>query len=149
MDGDRVRGGITGAFGVPGENENGRRVVEFYAERGVCVCVDNTYFEHKSLHKYTRGQDGVEVKSMTDLMMVKKDMLRFVQDMRTVRGNSKGNCKVRLVRTWIKSREVGDGARRIRREKLKEHQYREGYARSLEGKRVEWDGENSVDHMWE
>ena len=25
--GDRVRAGITGAFGVPGENENGRRVV--------------------------------------------------------------------------------------------------------------------------
>ena len=35
-------------------------------------------FEHKSLHKYTRvakGQDGVEVKSMIDLVLVKKDML--------------------------------------------------------------------------
>ena len=32
-------------------------------------------------------------------------------------------------------------ARRIRSEKLREHQYREGHARSLEGKRVEWDGE--------
>ena len=42
-----------------------------------------------------------------------------------------------------------DGARRIRREKLREHQYKEGYARSLEGKRVEWDGENNVEHMWE
>ena len=29
-------------------------------------------------------------------------------------------------------------ARRFRGEKLKEHQYREGYAKSLEGKRVEW-----------
>ena len=45
-------------------------------------------------------------------------------------------------------REVVDGARRIRSEKLREHQYREGYARSLEGKRVEWDGENNVEHMW-
>ena len=25
----------------------------------------------------------------------------------------------------------------------------EGYFRSLEGKRVEWDGENNVKHMWE
>ena len=35
--------------------------------------------------KYTRvarGQDGVEVKSMTDLV---KDMLHFVQDVRAVR----------------------------------------------------------------
>ena len=40
-------------------------------------------------------------------------------------------------------------ARRIRSEKLKKHQYREGYARSLEGKGVEWDGDNNIEHMWE
>ena len=34
--GDRVRPGITGAFGVQGENDNDRRVVEFWAERGLC-----------------------------------------------------------------------------------------------------------------
>ena len=32
--GDRVRISITGAFGVSGENKNGRRVVEYCAERG-------------------------------------------------------------------------------------------------------------------
>ena len=42
---------------------------------------------------------------------------------------------------------VGD--KRIRSEKLREHQYREGYVRSLEGKGVEWDGDNSVACMWE
>ena len=47
--GDRVRAGINGAFGVPGQNKNGRRVVEFCAEMGLCV--GNTYFEHKNLHK--------------------------------------------------------------------------------------------------
>ena len=57
-------------------------------------------------------------------------------------------CKVRLAQTWIKKREVVDGARRIRSEKLRE-QYRERYARSLEGKRVEWDGEKNVELMWE
>ena len=47
-------------------------------------------------------------------------------------------CKVRIVGVLIKRREVVVvGARRIRNEKLWEHQYREGYARSLEGKRVE------------
>ena len=46
-------------------------------------------------------------------------------------------CKVRFVGTWIKRREVVDGTRRIRSEKLREHQYREEYTRSLEGKRVE------------
>ena len=32
------------------------------------------------------------------------------------------------------------GARKIRSKKLREHQYREGYAKSLEGKGVEWGG---------
>ena len=40
------------------------------------------------------------------------------------------------------------GARMIRSEKLREHQYREVYARSLEGKGVEWDGDNNVENMW-
>ena len=42
------------------------------------------------MHKYTRvarSQDGVEVvKSMIDLVLMKKDMMYFVQDVRAVRG---------------------------------------------------------------
>ena len=34
--GDWTRAGIIGAFGVPGENNNDRRVVEFCAE-GECI----------------------------------------------------------------------------------------------------------------
>ena len=41
------------------------------------------------------------------------------------------------------------GARRIKSEKLREDRYREGYARSLEGKSVKGDGYNNVKHMWE
>ena len=76
--------------------------------------------------------------------------------MKAVRGMGRGIsdhhvvlCKVRLVGTWIKRREVVDRLRMIISEKLMEHQYREEYTRSLEGKRVEWDGENNVEHIWE
>ena len=41
------------------------------------------------------------------------------------------------------------GARRIRSENLKEHQYKERFARSLEGKKIEWDGDDNVEDMWE
>ena len=44
---DRTRAAITGAFGVPGENDKGRRVVEFCAEKGLCM--GNTYFQQRSL----------------------------------------------------------------------------------------------------
>ena len=121
----------------------------------------NTYFKHKNLHKYTRvarGEDGVEVKSMIYLLLVKKDMLCFVQDVRAGSGMGQSSsdphailCKVRLVGwrgPWIKRREVVVRAKRTRSEKLREHQYREEFARSLEGKRVEWEGENNIEHMW-
>ena len=45
----------------------------------------NTYFEHKSWHKYTRvarGHDEVDIKSMVDLVLMKKDLLRYMQDER-------------------------------------------------------------------
>ena len=35
--------------------------------------------------RVARGQDVLEVKSMIDLVMVKKDMLQYVQDVRVVR----------------------------------------------------------------
>ena len=40
-----------------------------------------------------------------------------------------------------------DGARGIRSEKLRERQYREGYGRFLEGRKVELDVENNVEHI--
>ena len=58
--GDRTRAGITSAFGVPGENDNGRRVVEFCAKKGLCV--GNTYFKHRSLHKYKSTKEWQLVK---------------------------------------------------------------------------------------
>ena len=62
--------------------------MEFCVERGLCV--GNTYFKHRSLHKYTRGQDGVKAKSIIDLVLVKKDMLRYVQDVRAVKVIGRG-----------------------------------------------------------
>ena len=58
-------------------------------------------------------------------------------------------CKVSLVGAWNKKRQVMFRARRIRSQKLREHQYREGYARSLGGKGEKWDEESNVEHMWE
>ena len=49
--------------------------MEVCAVRGLCI--GNIYFKHSSLHKYTnvvRGQDGVEVKSMIDLVLVKRNI---------------------------------------------------------------------------
>ena len=59
-----------------------------------------TSFKHRSLPKYTR----VEIKSMTDLALVKRGMLRYMHDVRVVKEMGKDLsdyyvvlCKVRLV----------------------------------------------------
>ena len=54
--GERTRTGITGAFGVPGKNDNGTRVGFFCAKRKLCV--GNTYFKHRHFHKYIRVAKG-------------------------------------------------------------------------------------------
>ena len=75
------------------------------------------------MHKYTRvrrGRDGVEIKGMIDLVLVKRGMLRYEMG----RGLSDQYvilCKVRLIGAWIKRRDVAVGARKIRSEKLREH----------------------------
>ena len=58
-----------------------------FAQKGDCV--SNTYFKHRSWQKYTkmaRGQDGVNIKSMIDLVLVKREVLQYVQNVRAVRG---------------------------------------------------------------
>ena len=63
--------------------------------------MSSTYFKHRSLPKYTRmatGRDGMKIKSMIDLVLVKMDMLRYIQDVRVVRGMGRFlSGKVRLV----------------------------------------------------
>ena len=70
-----------------------------------------------------RDQDGVEVMGMIDLVLVKKDMLSYMKNVRAVRRMGRGLsdhnivvCKVRLVCVWITRREVVNGATRIRSE---------------------------------
>ena len=90
-----------------------------------------------------RGQNGVGLKSLIELVLVKKDMFRFAQDVKAGRRMGRGIsnrhvvlCKVRLVGIWVKRRQLVDRATSIRSDKLSEYQYRKEYARSLEGKRV-------------
>ena len=75
--GDRVRVDIPG---IQMEYDNGRRRIDFGA----------AWFQaQKVLHKYTmvaRGQDIVNVMSMIDMVVVKRNMFKYVQNVKTMRG---------------------------------------------------------------
>ena len=67
--------------------------------------------------------DELELMIMIGLVLVKKDMLRYVQYVRAVRGMGRFFsdhlavlCKNKLVSAWVKRREVVVGVRGIRSE---------------------------------
>ena len=47
-------GGTTGSFSIPGENETRREVVNFFAEKGLCVGSMYSYIKYK----YTKEAEG-------------------------------------------------------------------------------------------
>ena len=80
------------------------------------------------MHKYTRvarGLEGVKIICMIDLVLVKKDVRALRGMGRSLSDHHLVLCEVRLVGTWIKRKEMVVRARRIRSEKLRQHQYRE------------------------
>ena len=62
---------------------------------------------------------------------------------------SKRNGTKSLRLSLTERREVVNGAKRIRSEKLNEHQHMERYPRCLECMRVEWGEDRNVGQMWE
>ena len=123
-------------------------VEEWYisALKGDCVKVIHTLrTEFAEVHKGGKGQDGVEVKSMIDLVLMKKEMLRYVKDVRTVRGMGLDLsdhhvvlCKIRLVGAWIKRIKVVVGARRNISEELREFKKCTMYAGFIDLEGYNW-----------
>ena len=107
-------------IGIEGE-------VHLCVERELCVC--NKYFNYKNVHTYTRmvrGRGGMEVMSMIDLVLVKRDTLKHVHNVKTVEGMGQGIldhsvvlCNVMLVGTGIKGRKEEEGKTWEKREERK------------------------------
>ena len=153
--GDQERAGVTGLHGVPGVNENGERVVDFCAEKEFCV--GNTFFKHKDIHKYTRvGQSrNGEVRSMIDLVLFKRNMLKDVCDVKCIRGLSGGLsdhmivlCKLRVIGTWMRRQEKASEGKRIRSEKLQNEDIRKRFEQLIEVKKREVDEDLDVEGCW-
>ena len=109
------------------------------------------------MHKYTRvgvDRDGLEVKSLIDLVLVKKEMQKYVLDVKAVRGLGMGIsdhyivlCKIRLVGTWMEKKEIRKGVGRIKSEKLNEQGCKEKYVRTLVNKSVECE-QDGTEQIW-
>ena len=96
--GERQVDGITGMYGVPGENENGEWLVELCAERELVI--GNTWFKKKLCHKYTweRGDQ----KSLLDYVLIGKMYVKRLLDVHVKRGVAGGISDHYLVRADVR-----------------------------------------------
>ena len=63
---------------------NRRCLLQFCATNGLCIM--NTFFRHKEIHKYTWYRDSVGQRSFIDFCIVSADLFTSVVDVRVKRG---------------------------------------------------------------
>ena len=76
--------GVIEQHGDPDINKNGRCLLQFCATNGLCIM--NTFFQHKRIHKYTWYRDSLGQRSLTDFCIVSADLFSTVSDVRVKRG---------------------------------------------------------------
>ena len=76
--------GVIEQHGDPDINKNGRCLLQFCATNGLCIM--NTFFQHKSTHKYTWYRDSLGQRSLIDFCIVSADLFSTVSDVRVKRG---------------------------------------------------------------
>ena len=126
--GNREVAGVTGKFGVPGENENGEYLLNMCAERELMI--GNTIFGKKKIYKYTwvRVVEGKVVeRALLDYVLVDKRILGKVQNVQVRRGVAAGmsdhflvEVKLMVGKSWGNRARFGCKREVIRVEGLKE-----------------------------
>ena len=72
--------GVIGQHGDPDINKNGKCLLQFCATNGLCIM--NTFFQHKRIHKYTWYRDSLGQRSLIDFCIVSADLFSTVTDVR-------------------------------------------------------------------
>ena len=77
--------GVIGQRGERDINKNGRCLLQFCATYGLCIM--NTFFQHKRIHKYTWYRDSLGQRSLIDFCIVSTDLFSTMSDVRVERGS--------------------------------------------------------------
>ena len=89
--GDREIEGVTGKYGVQGENESGERMIDMCVEQELAV--GNSYFKKKRKNKYTwiRVAAGrVIERALMDYVLIARRVIGRLKDVHVFRGMAAG-----------------------------------------------------------
>ena len=90
--------GVIGQHGDPDIDKNERCLLQFCATNGLCVM--NTFFQHKRIHKYTWYRDSVGQRSLIDFCIVSADLFSTASDVRVKRAAELSTDHLLVVCTW-------------------------------------------------
>ena len=79
-------------------NKNGKCLLQFCATYGLCLM--NTFFQHKGIHKYAWYKDSLGQRYVIDFCIVSADLFSTVSDVRVKRGAELSIDHHLVVRTW-------------------------------------------------
>ena len=96
--------GVIGKRGVTGLNDNGKYLLQLCCSNGLCII--NTFFQCREVHKYTWYRPSMDQKSLTVFCIVSSDLFSDVLDVRMKRGAELWTdhhlvvCYLRLSKPW-------------------------------------------------
>ena len=130
---------MIGRHGDASLNENGRYLLQLSCSNGLCVV--NTFFQHRDVHKYTWYRPSLGQKSLIDFCIVSADLFSDVLDVRVKRGAELSTdhhlvvCSLRLSKPWpnTKSRK-SPVTYRIKWEALEDKEVKKQFASSMSSK---------------
>ena len=82
--GSETRKGVIGRCVDPTFNENGRYLLHLSCSNWLCIM--NTFFQHRDVHKYIWYKPNMAQKSLIDFCIVSPDLFLEVLDVRLKRG---------------------------------------------------------------
>jgi len=80
---DGVWKGVIGPHGDADVNDNGRLLLQLCCNNALCIM--NTFFQHRDVHKYTCCRYSMGQRSLIDFCIVSADLFRSVLDVRVKR----------------------------------------------------------------
>ena len=76
--------GVVGQHSDPDINKNGRCLLQFCATTRLCIM--NTFFQHKRIHKYSWYRDSSGQRSLSEFCVALAELFSTVSDVRVKRG---------------------------------------------------------------
>jgi len=124
-----------GTHGIGQLNQNGERLLELCQVSDLCI--SNTTFQHKDIHKVTWNSPDDRTKNQIDHICINNKYRSFIQDVRAYRGADIGsdhNLCIAKLKAKLKCRKTNKIAQKINSQRLRNVDMRQKFGIALQNR---------------